>query len=92
MLSAQNIIVPGSGDAQGEKETEGQGERVMVEESVRVGAGCMKPFVGEGWRSAVRVRLLHGVVRRRVMGTIGRGAEKGKKPGYDFDKGESSRR
>lgn len=53
----------------------------------------MKPLVGEGWRSTVRVRLLHGVVRRRVMSTVGREKEEGfdgvgKRVGYDFDKGE----
>lgn len=78
MPSVQNII------------PDEKGGGVVAEESIRVGPGCMKPFVGEGWRSTVRVRLLHGVVRRRVMGTMNGKRENGKKPAYDFDKGEPS--
>jgi len=89
LASAQNISrVPSASDP--EKTS------VLVEDTVRVGPGCMKPLVGEGWRSTVRVRLLHGVVRKRVMSTVGKEREKGfdgtgKKVGYDFDQGESRR-
>ena len=89
LASAQNISrVPSASDP--EKTS------VLVEDTVRVGPGCMKPLVGEGWRSTVRVRLLHGVVRKRVMYTVGKEREKGfdgtgKKVGYDFDQGESRR-
>ena len=41
----------------------------------------------EGWRSVVRVRLLHGVARRRIMERVrhpGLSAE-GSIPGYDFN-------
>jgi hypothetical protein len=87
LASAQNIArVPSASDP--EKTS------VLVEDTVRVGPGCMKPLEGEGWRSTVRVRLLHGVVRKRIMSTVGKEREKGfdgtgRKVGYDFDQGES---
>jgi hypothetical protein len=91
--SAQNIArvsSPSTADTEKSAKTS-----VLVEDTVRVGPGCMKPLVGEGWRSTVRVRLLHGVVRKRVMSTVGKEREKGfdgtgKKVAYDFDQGELS--
>lgn len=50
----------------------------------RVGRNALQPIHGEGWKSVVRVRLLHGIVRRRVMKTV----ESGGKGGYDFETGE----
>ncbi|KAG8875385.1 hypothetical protein FRB98_007936 [Tulasnella sp. 332] len=31
------------------------------------GAGCLTPGKGEGWKSSLRVRLLHGIARRRIL-------------------------
>ncbi|KAG9030069.1 hypothetical protein FRB95_004603 [Tulasnella sp. JGI-2019a] len=31
------------------------------------GAGCLTVGKGEGWKSALRVRLLHGIARRRIL-------------------------
>lgn len=42
---------------------------------------ALTPIHGAGWQSLVRTRLLHGIVRRRVMRTV----ESGK---YNFEKGE----
>ncbi|KAG8745231.1 hypothetical protein FRC12_014626 [Ceratobasidium sp. 428] len=39
----------------------------------------------DGWRSAVRVRLLHGVARRRIMERLNRHQVKPDTPSYDFD-------
>ncbi|KAG9126430.1 hypothetical protein FRC07_003490 [Ceratobasidium sp. 392] len=39
----------------------------------------------EGWRSTVRVRLLHGVARRRIMERLERHQVKPGTPSYDFD-------
>ncbi|KAG8692666.1 hypothetical protein FRC09_011046 [Ceratobasidium sp. 395] len=39
----------------------------------------------DGWRSAVRVRLLHGVARRRIMERLNRHQVKPGTPSYDFD-------
>ncbi|KAG9104874.1 hypothetical protein FRC06_006699 [Ceratobasidium sp. 370] len=39
----------------------------------------------EGWRSTVRVRLLHGVARRRIMERLHHGRVKPGIPNYDFD-------
>jgi hypothetical protein len=82
VLSAQNIV-PSPEDP----------KKLVVEQTQRVGPGCMTPLVGEGWKSTVRVRLLHGVVRRRVMSTVGKEREKGfdgtgRKVGYVFEKGQ----
>jgi hypothetical protein len=82
VLSAQNVV-PSPEDP----------KKLVVEQTQRVGPGCMTPLVGEGWKSTVRVRLLHGVVRRRVMSTVGKEREKGfdgtgRKVGYDFEKGQ----
>jgi hypothetical protein len=64
--------------------------RVHEENRWRRGRRCMEPISGEGWKSAVRVRLLHGVVRRRVMKTVekdGAAGGMGGKPAYDFEAG-----
>ncbi|CAE6528581.1 unnamed protein product [Rhizoctonia solani] len=50
--------------------------------SVKLGVHDLTPGE-EGWRSVVRVRLLHGVARRRIMERA-RHPEQGI-PGYDFD-------
>ncbi|QRW05464.1 transmembrane protein [Ceratobasidium sp. AG-Ba] len=39
----------------------------------------------EGWRSTVRVRLLHGVARRRIMDRLRHHESKPGTPSYDFD-------
>lgn len=68
----------------------GKSPELKLDESFRIGPECMKPIQGEGWRSTVRVRLLHGIVRRRVMSTVkkdGPPTEAEKSKGYDFESG-----
>lgn len=49
--------------------------------ATRLGPACLTPLTGEGWKSVIRTRILHGIVRRRLMNTVKDGK-------YDFDKGE----
>lgn len=53
--------------------------------ATRLGPACLTPLTGEGWKSVIRTRILHGIVRRRLMNTVKDGK-------YDFDKGESRAR
>lgn len=39
------------------------------------GAACVAPITGEGWKSCVRVRMLHGVGRRRILSKVGKGGD-----------------
>ncbi|KAJ9125597.1 hypothetical protein QFC22_000559 [Naganishia vaughanmartiniae] len=45
----------------------------------RLGPACLRPLTGEGWKSVIRTRILHGIVRRRLMNTVKDGK-------YDFEK------
>lgn len=47
----------------------------------RLGPACLRPLTGEGWKSVIRTRILHGIVRRRLMNTVKDGK-------YNFEKGE----
>lgn len=48
--------------------------------ATRLGPACLKPLTGEGWKSVIRTRILHGIVRRRLMNTVKDGK-------YNFEKG-----
>jgi hypothetical protein len=47
--------------------------------AARLGPACLTPLTGEGWKT----RILHGIVRRRLMNTVKDGK-------YNFEKGEFS--
>ncbi|KAK3345417.1 hypothetical protein B0H65DRAFT_466579 [Neurospora tetraspora] len=49
---------------------------------VTEGVESMKPPGGRGWRSTVRVRFLHGMVRRRILGLSKKKKEDGRGGGY----------
>lgn len=49
--------------------------------AARLGPACLTPLTGEGWKSVIRTRILHGIVRRRLMNTVKDGK-------YNFEKGE----
>jgi hypothetical protein len=50
--------------------------------ATRLGPACLEPLTGEGWKSVIRTRILHGIVRRRLMNTVKDGK-------YNFEKGKS---
>lgn len=49
--------------------------------ATRLGPACLEPLTGEGWKSVIRTRILHGIVRRRLMHTVKDGK-------YNFEKGK----
>ncbi|KAJ9109251.1 hypothetical protein QFC21_000580 [Naganishia friedmannii] len=51
----------------------------------RLGPACLRPLTGEGWKSVIRTRILHGIVRRRLMNTVKDGKYNFEKDGYPLN-------